>query len=84
MAKHPEERYADAGAFAAALAAVGAATHDAPDRPRSPSAGADRASRVPCRSGDRLRIPRERRPFVLAIALAALFAVVVARRGADR
>jgi eukaryotic-like serine/threonine-protein kinase len=78
MAKHPEERYVDAGAFAAALAAVGPqptlvlTTPVVPDVPVVPVAPVA----APLR--DRLRIPRERRPFVLALALAALFAVVVA------
>jgi len=77
LAKHPAERYADAGAFAAALAAVGpqptlVLTSPVVDAPVA--AGA----LVPVALRDRLRIPRERRPFLLAIALAALFAVVVA------
>jgi serine/threonine-protein kinase len=75
MAKHPEDRYADAGAFAAALAAAG-------PQPTmvltTPVPADDTVAPVPVPLRDRLWIPRERRPFVLALALAALFAVVVA------
>jgi serine/threonine-protein kinase len=75
MAKHTDERYADARAFAAALARVAPQPTMVLTAPVVADASAGRVL-VPL--GDRLRIPRERRPFLLAIALAALFAVVVA------
>jgi eukaryotic-like serine/threonine-protein kinase len=74
MAKHPDERYPDASAFAAALAAVGpeptllltAPVSAAP--PIAPVAPVPRA---------RLRLPRERWPFALAIALGVLLVLLV-------
>jgi serine/threonine-protein kinase len=81
MAKHPEERYADAGALAAALAAAGPQptlllTTPVPAAPAV--APLPPVSIVPPALRRRLRISRERWPFVLGLALAALLAVVVA------
>ena len=76
LAKHPDERYADAGAFAAALAAA------APDQTRPltmpvtpPVAPMPErlVDGLVDRLVDRLRVPRERWPAALGIALGGLF-----------
>lgn len=89
MAKHPDERYPDAGAFAAALAAVGpqptlllttpvtGAPPITPIGPALPDRLRDGLGGLGDRLAGRLRMPRERWPFALAIALAVLFALVV-------
>jgi serine/threonine-protein kinase len=83
MAKHPEERYADAGALAAALVAVGPQptlllTTPVPAAPPAAPPEATVPPLLPTAVRSRFRIPRERWPFALALALAALLAVVVA------
>jgi serine/threonine-protein kinase len=83
MAKHPDERYPDAGAFAAALAGVGPQptmllTPVPGSLPLGPTTVAPGARHgLQDRVAQRLRIPRDRWPFALALALALLFAVAV-------
>ena len=81
LAKHPEDRYPDAGALAEALSAAGPEdtlllTAPVPAVPTAPLA-TGRTTRV--------RLPRERWPYVVAAALAALVvvALVVAALGPD-
>jgi serine/threonine-protein kinase len=70
LAKDPAERYPDAGAFAAALAALG------PEQTLLLTAPVAPAPVAPSLA-DRLRVPRDRWPVVLGVLLAGLFVVVL-------
>jgi serine/threonine-protein kinase len=78
LAKRPGERYADAGAFAAALAAL--APEQTGEQTRlltMPVAAAAAAPSLPGGLARRLRLTRDRWPAALGIALGALFLVVL-------
>lgn len=73
LAKRPEDRYPDAAAFAAALAAL------RPEETLVLTGPVPAVPAVPMAPGlaQRLRVPRERWPVVLAGVLAALFVVII-------
>jgi serine/threonine-protein kinase len=84
LAKRPEDRYPDAAAFAAALAAVRpedtlvmTGPVPVPAVPAATDAARDVVADVVAEVADRVRIPRDRWPMVVVAALVALFLVIV-------
>jgi serine/threonine-protein kinase len=71
LAKDPDERYRDAGAFAEALHALG------PEQTLLLTAPVAAVPRAPGRLAGRFRVPREHWPLALGAVLALLFVVVL-------